>query len=124
MCCLELAKPVLAQERAARLHGPPTLGGAEKPKERATASKSRRCTLKMDLSWWLLYASRKLRYASRAACGKNNQLENHDNAAAASVLQRVAKDYDMVWSWWLLYTSRKLRCASRATCEKQNLVVN
>lgn len=51
-----------------------TLGGAEKPKDLATATRSSRCTLKMDFSWWLLYASRKERYASRAACAGINSL--------------------------------------------------
>jgi hypothetical protein len=33
-----------------------TLGGALKPNDFATASRSSRCTLKMLFSWWLLYA--------------------------------------------------------------------
>jgi hypothetical protein len=44
----------------------PTLGGAVKPNDLATACRSSLCTLKVSLSWCALYAKMVLRYASRA----------------------------------------------------------
>jgi hypothetical protein len=81
LCCYTLSPAVC------------TLGGAEKPKDLATATRSSRCTLKMDFSWWLLYASRKERYASRAAYAGmqqhvsmqlNQQLQSTEEAVASS----------------------------------------